>query len=422
MVPPSRCASAGQIVLGPFSVDLVAMRVRRDGIDVPLRRQAFRVFKVFVENPGKLIQHEELIREAWDGVLVSNHTVVVTISELKNALGEFGSWIVYRPRLGYTLEIPTCEDLIRTGRHYLNQFSRTGLENALRCFQQAARTDTVDARAYQAISNTYLAFGALLMGRPGENHSGFQDAHQRAVALSGTTPELQLDRGYARFTFELRPAQAETELIAVLRQRPRQADIYVRLAMVHVALGRLDDARADMQHAQSADPLLPQLGFVWTALRLFRGEFEEAVECGKRTVELHPSSQIGRADYAAALEFTGRTEEALAQFKLASSVAADTPWIQARYGICLAKTGSEKEAGLILAELQRNRESNYIDPYHLALLLCALGRPDEAFCELQRAYEEKSWAVFLLRVDPRAEALRAHPRVAAFCRGIFETA
>src|SRR5581483_5981028 len=144
MVPPTRNVSTGQILLGPFSVDLVAMRVQRDGIDVPLRRQAFRVFKVFVENPGKLIQHEQLIREAWDGVLVSNHTVVVTISELKNALGEYGSWIIHRPRLGYALEIPTCEDLIRTGRHYLNQYSRTGLENALRCFQQAARTDTVD--------------------------------------------------------------------------------------------------------------------------------------------------------------------------------------------------------------------------------------------------------------------------------------
>lgn len=419
MVPPTRNVSTGQILLGPFSVDLVAMRVQRDGIDVPLRRQAFRVFKVFVENPGKLIQHEQLIREAWDGVLVSNHTVVVTISELKNALGEYGSWIIHRPRLGYALEIPTCEDLIRTGRHYLNQYSRTGLENALRCFQQAARTDTVDARAYQAISNTYLAFGALLIGRPSENHAGFLEAHQRAVALSGMTPELQLDHAYALFTFEQRPADAEAELIAVLRQRPRLADVYVRLAMVHIALGRLDDALADMQHAQAADPLLPQLSFVWTALRLFRGEFEEAVARGKRTVELHPGSQIGRADYAAALEFTGQTEEALSQFKLASSMAADTPWIQARYAICLAKTGHADKAERIREELQRNRESNYIDAYHLALLLSALGRPDEAFDELKRAHEEKSWALFLLRADPRAEALKAHPGVAAFCEKIL---
>src|ERR1700682_2176295 len=75
------------------------------------------------------------------------------------------------------------------------------------------------------------------------------------------------------------------------------------------------------QQAQAIDALFPPLSFVWTIVRLFRREFDAAVVCGKNTVDLHPSSQIGRTDYALALELAGRPAEALAQYRLASAMA-----------------------------------------------------------------------------------------------------
>jgi DNA-binding winged helix-turn-helix (wHTH) protein len=411
MLPFLRQESArGQIALGPFLVDLDASRLRRNGVELELRPRAFRVLTVLLQNPGRVVDYRQMIREAWDGVQVSTHTVTVTVSELKEVLGEYGAWISCRPKFGYCLEMPASENLIRTGWHFWNQYTRLGFENALRCFQQAAGDDSADFRAFEAISNTYLMMASCMIRPPRENHSGFLEAHNRAVALCGLTPELELDRAYALYIFEQKVEGAEAALLELQRERPRMLELWVRLSMVHVALGRMDEALADMQQAQAIDALFPPLSFVWTIVRLFRREFDAAVVCGKNTVDLHPSSQIGRTDYALALELAGRPAEALAQYRLASAMAPDIPWIRAREGVCLATNEHTAEAWRILEDLRRNREAEYIDAYHLALLLYALCEPDEAFRELERAHEEKSWTVLLIDVDTRADALRGDPR------------
>src|SRR5438128_2703451 len=131
--------SGDQIALGPFCVDVATTRLLRDGIDLELRPRAFRALQVLVQNPGRVVDYEDMIGQAWDGVQVSKHTINVTVGEIKNALQEYGSWITCRAKFGYCLEIPESEDLIRTGWHFRNQFTRTGFENALRCFEQAAQ-------------------------------------------------------------------------------------------------------------------------------------------------------------------------------------------------------------------------------------------------------------------------------------------
>ncbi len=49
----------------------------------------------------------------------------------------------------------------------------------------------------------------------------------------------------------------------------------------------------------------------------------------------------------------------------------------------------------------------------------ALGDPDQAFQELERAYHEKSSALFALGVDPRLDNLRKDPRFAALLSRVF---
>jgi hypothetical protein len=49
----------------------------------------------------------------------------------------------------------------------------------------------------------------------------------------------------------------------------------------------------------------------------------------------------------------------------------------------------------------------------MAVLLAALGDPDQAFQELERAYHEKSPALFAISVDPRVDDLRDDIRFSA---------
>jgi len=129
--------SVEEVEVGPFLVDLTTGRILRDGIELGLRPQAFRVFKTLIQNRGQYVDHEHMIVEAWDGTVVSRHTVDVTVAELKKTLQEFGWWITHRPKLGYRLDVPKSDDLIRKGWHFWNQRTREGFEKALESFQVA---------------------------------------------------------------------------------------------------------------------------------------------------------------------------------------------------------------------------------------------------------------------------------------------
>ena len=116
------------ITFGPFALDGSATQLLRDGTEVRLRPQAMRVLKVLLVHSGEWVRYDQMIAEAWDGTLVSQHTVDVTVGEVKRSLHEYGKWISNRPKVGYSLEVPRSDELVRKGWHFWNQRTREGLE------------------------------------------------------------------------------------------------------------------------------------------------------------------------------------------------------------------------------------------------------------------------------------------------------
>ena len=141
------------ITFGPFTIDVAGSRVLRDGSELRMRPQAFHVLRTLAAHGGRIIDLDQLMREAWDGTSVSRHTVHVTIAEVRRLLNDCGSWIVHQPKGGYCLRIPKSDTLIRHGYHFLHQRSREGFERALECFQEAAAEAPRDHRAFEGQAN-----------------------------------------------------------------------------------------------------------------------------------------------------------------------------------------------------------------------------------------------------------------------------
>lgn len=398
-----------EIALGPFRVNLAEGRLFRNGVTRDLRPQAFRVLRLLMERSGQFVAYEQMIRAAWD-VNVSKHTVATTVNELKNVLEECGSWIVCRPKVGYSLEVPKSRDLLRRGWHFWNQYTRAGFENALRCFELASKEDPEDFQAFQGIASTYLMLAGFLMLAPRGLHRAFLEAQSRAIALCGLTPELRLDRAFGLFIFEQKLAEAEAELLALQCEKSTSVHLYIRLALIYLASGRLDEAQAMMLEAAAEDALAPELGFLTILVRIFRREFAAAVEWGQGNLALHPGAQVGRALYADALDRAGYPEEALHQFRTASTLAPDIPWIRVAEARCLAVQGRRDEALAILQEMSLRRDTEYVDAYYVAVLWEALGEHDQAFHELERACQERSHMLLFTAVDPKADGLKADSR------------
>lgn len=397
------------IRFGPFCLDAASSRLLRDGVEIEIRPQVFHVLQALVQNSGRHVGYEHMIQEAWSGTVVSKHTVAVTVGEVKKVLAEFGPWIRYRPRLGYCLETPNADDLVRQGWHCWNRGTREGFEKGLCYFQRAAR-ESNDSRAFEGASLCYLMMGTCGMQPAREMYQGFLQAHGQAVALSGLTPDLRANRAQGLHIFERKNAEAEADLLQALREKPKWAPAHIRLTMLYAGTGRLDEALEQIEEVRAIDPLSVYLPSSEVFVRFFRRELDAALAAAREALELHPYLPLIRTLYAQALEYSGNTDEALRQYQMATVLCPDLPWLRALEAICLVNSGRRAKALAILQQLEALRNTEYVDSYFQALLLHALGRQDEAFQELERACDENSAALFVIDVDPRVDPLRADPR------------
>jgi tetratricopeptide (TPR) repeat protein len=365
------------------------------------------------------VDYEQMIHQAWDGVSVSRHTVAVTVGEAKKVLREYGTWIHYRPKLGYRLEIPAAEDQIRKGWHFAKRYTRDGFDKALECFQSAADADSVDFRAFEGMALCYLMLGAYGMRPPREMYPRFLDAHSQAVALEGLTPELRGDRAHAAHVFERNFADTERELLAALNDAPQQVSILGHLVMLYATSARFERALVILKQAYAIDPLWPVLPAMETLVLLFSRQFQSAAACGARAIDLHPYQPLVRFLFAKGLQHSGQLCAAIEQFRLANVMSPDFHWLRAHEATCLAKIGKLEEAERIVAELEEIRRTDYVDAYSMILPFLAMGRESEVFEELERALAENAASLFVMDVDPDMDELRSDPRFKRIRNQVF---
>jgi len=401
---------------GPFTLDPTANRLLRDGVEIRMRPQAFQALRTLATHGGRPIDYQQLMTEAWGGTTVSRHTVDVTIAEVRKILKDCGSWIQRQPKSGYTLQVPKSDTFIRLGWHFLNLRSRDGVERALECFAHAAAEAPRDARAFEGQSACYLMLGSFGMRAGRDTYPRFLEAHERAMALLGLTPELRCNQAHALHLYECRLDEAEAGLRQALAEKPAFAIGYVRLTLLQVTRGDLDAALDTIGRARTADPLLPLTAATEVSVRLWRREYDLAVSLGAQAVQLHPYLLLARSFYGIALELSGHPQDALEQYRVGTVISQGLSWIRALEGVCLIKLGREKEGRAVLKELLARRRQEYVDAYGIARMLLALGDRDGAFKELERAIDERVGGLYSLGVDPLADGFRTDRRFARLLR------
>ena len=144
----------------------------------------------------------------------------------------------------------------------------------------------------------------------------------------------------------------------------------------------------------------------------FSRRFDEAIEQGRRTLELDPQFALGYFDIGVAYVMTGKLEESAAAFKKVSELSgSEVSQIHTQATTC-AMMGDRKRAMELYEKLKELSKTNYISPMMLAILPMLLGDLDAAFELIEQAYAEKANALVYLNVEPFFDPLRSDPRYA----------
>jgi hypothetical protein len=84
--------------------------------------------------------------------------------------------------------------------------------------------------------------------------------------------------------------------------------------------------------------------------------------------------------------------------------------LQLDLGFAYAVSGKRDEARRILATLEKLHQQGAVPSASIAVLLGALGEPNEAFDWLEKAYRERDPQLTYLKAGRRFEPLRKDPR------------
>src|SRR5262249_41590420 len=105
---------SGVICFGVFEVDLRAGELRKSGLKVRLRGQAFQVLAMLLERPGEVVTREELQQRLWpEGTFVDfDHGLNTAINKIREVLGDSAEnprFVETLARRGYRFIAPVEE-------------------------------------------------------------------------------------------------------------------------------------------------------------------------------------------------------------------------------------------------------------------------------------------------------------------------
>ncbi|HEY4840438.1 MAG TPA: winged helix-turn-helix domain-containing protein, partial [Terriglobales bacterium] len=77
--------SEGIFQFGEFQIDVLARSMRRKDEIVTLNRRAFDVLLYLVQNPGRVLTRDELLKNVWPDTFVDENSLAQSISALRRA-------------------------------------------------------------------------------------------------------------------------------------------------------------------------------------------------------------------------------------------------------------------------------------------------------------------------------------------------
>ncbi len=298
------------------------------------------------------------------------------------------------------------------GRFYWNKRTVSDFRRSIEYLQQAIAADPNYALAYAALANSYASLSNSNGAPPREVIPKARQAALKALSLDERLVEAHTALGIV-LCDEYDFAGAEREYKHALELNPNDATAHLQYGWLLTFFARHEEALAEDRRALEIEPLSLSINRSYGDHLLYARRYDESIAQLKKTLDLDANfetahNSLGYAywmntNYAESVEEFAKRREAGGSQQLAALVRES-----------FAKGGW---AGFLQMRIGEFRTSN-TSSYAVAIYRAALGEKDEAFAELNKAYENREFGLELLKVDPRLDPLRSDPRFAELMRKV----
>jgi len=373
--------------------------------------------QVIQVNPEKLLWAERYDRALGDMVILQG----TLAREIANAIR-----IVVTPdeqaRLANVRPVnrDAYEALLK-GRYYRNKGTEATTNKAMEYFREAIERDPSYALAFASLSDSYISFALsetlqeVLPAR--EAFPQARAAINKALAIDDTLGEAHATLGHIKFQYDRDWTDAEKEFKRAIELNPNYASAHHWYALCLVWMGRPDEALDEIRRARELDPLSLTFNASVAWILAIGEQYEQAIDQSRRTIEMDPSFPLGHYRLGQTYVLSGRYVEAVAALKRAAALSGN-PRVTAELGLAHALAGNRGEALKLVGQLSEQSKQRYVSPFNRAVIYGGLGDERRAMEWLEKAYDERSVSLNLLKLSPAFISLRGDPRFVAMVRSL----
>jgi serine/threonine-protein kinase len=302
-------------------------------------------------------------------------------------------------------------NLYLLGRFHANKWAEADVMKAIEYYQLAIAKDPGYAVAYAGLADAYELLSIGFSSQPPSVYlAQAKTMALKALDMDETLAEAHTSLAYARWLGDLDWPAAERGFKRALELQTSYVMAYEWYAEQLAALGRHDEAIAQIKRAQQLDPLSVPVTRAVGWVLYFSRRYDLAIEELRKALAMNPEFLGARLVLWWVFIAQGAFEQALADIRK----EVERPGLKTIKKLTLAYAcaagGNPEEASGILWELEPKVAAESRMALLAGLVFAALGQKDQAFEQLERAFGIREPGLLFLKVAPWADSLRSDPR------------
>ena len=303
---------------------------------------------------------------------------------------------------------PEAYQLYLKGLFDTRKYSREGLQQGAAYFRQAIALDPNYALAYAGYSYN-MGLAQDWTAPPHETMPAAKAAAEKALQLDDNLEQAHTMLGDVYFFYDYNFSATESEFKRAIKISPNVAFAHGYYGWYLTSFKRFDEGIAECQLARQLDPLSSETNFLLGQSLYLARRYDLAIEQLRTTIALDPGFWVAHDELGWAYEQQGKLPEAIAEFEKARQLEPNVAEPLASLGRAYALSGEAAKASQVLDQLNKMSQTIHVTPYNVASIYSALGDKNSALAQLEKAYQERSFYLTWLTVDPQLDGLRGDP-------------
>jgi TolB-like protein/DNA-binding winged helix-turn-helix (wHTH) protein len=305
---------------------------------------------------------------------------------------------------------PQAHDAYYYGRYY---WFKSEYEKSRGYFQRAIDLQPDYAAAWSGLADSY-SLAAVEENAPSKAVMPQAEAAARkALELDDLAAEAHNSMAIVELFYRWNWAAAERESARALELNPTLEEAHFVRSYVLRPLNRLEEALQEGKRAMELDPFSEPQALVYILIRM--RQFDAALNEARIRSDAQPNNAELHEVLSDVYFIKGMEKESEAESERALELAGEKDQLAEQVQI-YRRGGFRAVLEWRVAELKRKAAKGYVSPINFADAYAVLGRKEETIRDLEKSCEEREPHLVFLQSDPTYDFLHSDPRYHAIVK------